>query len=197
MATDYLGTDVTVGDATTAACTAACSILGAGAVPAVAGRATSVTVHARDVFGNGLSSGGSVFDLLARPAIKTGSGADDDASQWTVDETKSVYVAPPELLDRGDGTYLSTFTPTVSGTYLAFITRGGVAILGSPYLFTVVPGMISAARSTLECIDGEESVCPVGVRRRRRRRRGEVSRRGEGRTRQRQHATGGYETDRR
>jgi hypothetical protein len=51
--------------------------------------------------------------------------------------------------------------PTVSGTYLAFITRGGVAILGSPYLFTVVPGMISAARSTLECIDGEESVCPL------------------------------------
>ena len=72
-----------------------------------------------------------------------------------------MYVAPPELLDRGDGTYLSTFTPTVSGTYLAFITRGGVAILGSPYLFTVVPGMISAARSTLECIDGEESVCPL------------------------------------
>ena len=161
MATDYLGTDVTVGDATTAACTAAGSILGAGAVPAVAGRATSVTVHARDVFGNGLSSGGSVFDLLARPAIKTGSGVDDDATQWTVDDTKSVYVAPPELLDRGDGTYLSTFTPTVSGTYLAFITRGGVAILGSPYLFTVVPGMISAARSTLECIDGEESVCPL------------------------------------
>jgi len=161
MGTDYLGTDVTVGDASTGACTATGESIGVGKVPVVAGSQTSVTVHARDVFGNALTSGGSVFDLLARPANKTGDGDADDPTQWTVDDASPVYISPPELQDRGDGTYLSEFVPTVAGTYLAFVTRGGSAIKGSPFLFTVVPGTISAAHCTLECVVGEESDCPL------------------------------------
>ena len=161
MGPDYLGTDVTVGDASTGACTATGESIGVGKVPVVAGSQTSVTVHARDVFGNALTSGGSVFDLLARPAKKTGGGDADDPTQWTVDDASPVYLSPPELEDRGDGTYLSEFVPTVAGTYLAIVTRGGSAIEGSPFLFTVVPGTISAAHCTLECVDGEESDCPL------------------------------------
>ena len=161
MGTDYLGTDVTVGDASTGACTATGESIGVGKVPVVAGSKTSVTVHARDVFGNALTSGGSVFDLLARPASKTGDGDADDPTQWTVDDASAVYISPPELEDRGDGTYVSEFEPTVAGTYLAFVTRGGSAIEGSPFLFTVVPGTISAPNCTLECVVGEESDCPL------------------------------------
>ena len=117
MGTDYLGTDVTVGDASTGACTATGESIGVGKVPVVARVASGRTVHARDVFGNALTSGGSVFDLLARPVNKTGDGDADDPTQWTVDDASPVYISPPELQDRGDGTYLSEFVHDAAGTY--------------------------------------------------------------------------------
>ena len=117
MGPDYLGTDVTVGDASTGACTATGESIGVGKVPVVAGSQTSVTVHARDVFGNALTSGGSVFDLLARPAKKTGGGDADDPTQWTVDDASPVYLSPPELRIATGRTYPSLSRPSPERTW--------------------------------------------------------------------------------
>ena len=38
-----------------------------------------------------------------------------------------------EVTDRGDGTYIATYTPTISGSYAMNVTLGRQPISGSPF----------------------------------------------------------------
>jgi len=87
--------------------------------PGNAGSVTTIAVQARDVFGNSLTTGGSVV-----AATVTGANAG----------------AVVTVVDNLDGTYTGTYTPTATGTDNIAITLGGVAIGGSPYTSIVTAG---------------------------------------------------------
>jgi hypothetical protein len=79
------------------------------------GQQTSITIQARDQFGNAISSGGETV-------VVTISGANSDTAVVT---------------DNGDGTYSATYTPSNTGTDSIVITINGTPIQGSPFSSTI------------------------------------------------------------
>jgi hypothetical protein len=92
-----------------------------------AGAATNVVVQARSARGNPLRSGGATVRMTVSGANSTG---------------------PILATDRGDGTYLGSYTPTVAGTDLVAITLNGAPLASSPFSSLVAAGAASPARAT-------------------------------------------------
>ena len=150
MGESYLYTDVNPGDTATSESTANGAGVGTGGLPISAGEAGRVVIVSRDAFSNALTTGGSAFVVLARSATYSGVGnPTTNPADWT--SNLDALVAPPIPADRGDGTYLTTFVPTVAATYLVSVTRSSAHIKGSPYLLTVTPAATSALHSMLVC----------------------------------------------
>jgi hypothetical protein len=112
-------------------------------VPAgTAGSATAITVQARDAFGNPLGASGGLVAISV-------SGANS---------------ATPVVVDNGDGTYATSYTPTVTGTDLVAIALGGAPVGASPYASVVNPGPVSAIASTATVPAGTAgSATPIAV----------------------------------
>jgi hypothetical protein len=89
----------------------------------VAGSPTTISIQARDAFGNIRTTGGG---------------------SWTVAVT-GANTANPSVTDNGDGTYTATYTPVVGGTDIITIRLGGTQIGGSPYNSTVAKTASSTA----------------------------------------------------
>src|SRR4051812_23070483 len=87
-----------------------------------AGSATSISVQAKDQYGNSLTSGGAAV-------VVTVSGAN---------------TATPVVTDNANGTYTASYTPAAAGSDQVAITLGGSAISGSPYPSTVAGGAATA-----------------------------------------------------
>ena len=168
----YLGTEVVVGDLNTETTIAkGPNLIGNDSVdtihqiPAIAGQSVNVVVESRDVHGNALVTGGSSFVVLARAQ----SGTYDEKTVQPDSLQSAIVVTVPSTLDRTNGLYETAFVPTLSGTWLLTVTRGGVQVQGSPYSVTVVPGVTSAAHSLLVCGDHEYAPgtdsenCPLSV----------------------------------
>ena len=163
----YLGTEVVVGDADTAQSVAKSlhlegfddSFVNVSAVPAAAGDAIDVVVEARDANGNPLDAGGASFVVLAR-AVE---GTYDPTTIARASTQARVVVTAPAPEDRRDGRYNTAFVPTVAARWTVAVTRGGVAVRGSPYAVTVIPGATSAAHSLLACGDAAVVAGTVGA----------------------------------
>ncbi len=85
-------------------------------VPAgTVGLATSITVQARDVSGNPVTTGGATVAVSV-----TGANS-----------------ATPAVLDNGNGSYSASYTPTAAGSDNVAITLNGVAVSGSPFTSSV------------------------------------------------------------
>ena len=163
----YLGTEVVVGDADTAQSVAKSlhlegfddSFVNVSAVPAAAGDEIDVVVEARDANGNPLDAGGASFVVLAR-AVE---GTYDPTTIERTSTQARVVVTAPAPVDRRDGRYFTKFVPTVAARWTVAVTRGGVAVRGSPYAVTVIPGATSAAHSLLVCGDAAVVAGTVGA----------------------------------
>jgi len=79
------------------------------------GLLTSIVVEARDEFGSNMTTGGAVV-------VVSITGAN---------------TATPAVVDVGDGTYATSYTPANAGDDSVAVTLGGVAISGSPYTSVV------------------------------------------------------------
>jgi adhesin/invasin len=102
-----------------------------------AGVPTSISIQARDVFGNLRTTGGGT---------------------WSVAVSGANSAAPP-VTDNGDGTYSATYTPTASGNDQVTIRFSGNQIGGSPYTSTVVP----AGASTIAVNNGNNQSATVNT----------------------------------
>ncbi|MGE0352895.1 MAG: invasin domain 3-containing protein, partial [Gemmatimonadales bacterium] len=93
-----------------------------------AGTATTISVQARDQFGNTVTVGGATVVVTV-----TGANA-----------------ATPAVTDNGNGTYSTSYTPTNAGTDNIAITLNSVAVAGSPFTSTVSgTGTVSPSLSTV------------------------------------------------
>lgn len=75
------------------------------------GSSTAITIQARDVNNNLLTTGGAAFSVMV-------SGANS---------------ATPAVSDNTNGTYSSSYTPTTSGTDNITVKLSSVSISGRPY----------------------------------------------------------------
>jgi adhesin/invasin len=101
-----------------------------GSITADGASTTTLTVHAKDAYGNALASGGATVALTT-----------DDGTLSSV-------------TDHGDGTYSATLTaPTASGTAHVTGTLGGGAI-GSPATVAFVPGAADPGHTTIAAAPG-------------------------------------------
>lgn len=107
----------------------AVTVSGHGLSLATAGSLTTFTVLSRDKFGNALTSG-----LLRFSAVLEG--------------TRLIDVGEQGLLDKKDGTYIVSYTPTVAGAYSIHLSRQLEYISGSPYALNVQPGIMYPPLST-------------------------------------------------
>ncbi len=94
------------------------------------GTGTTVTLQAKDAFGNNVTTGGLVV------AFRLGSGG-------TGTGTFS------KVTDNGNGTYTATFIGAIAGNNFIFATIGRVLVSSSAPNFTVNPGPVSLAKSTI------------------------------------------------
>jgi len=101
---------------------ARCSIIGDGASFGTAGIAATLTLFARDSFGNDIPYGGDVF--LA------------DITNPTFSRT---IVVPA---DQNDGSYRLAFASSISGPHILSITLGGKDVFGSPFTVDVQAGAL-------------------------------------------------------
>ena len=110
-------------------CAANSKVEGDGRLRATAGEKTSLTIRAVDCYGNAATSGGDPFGVSL---LKGG--------------MPSVVA---EVLDRNDGTYFATYTPSVSGLWMLHVTTGGSGghASGSPFSVLVLPGPTDAHAS--------------------------------------------------
>jgi adhesin/invasin len=92
----------------------------------VAGNVSTVNIQARDGNGNAVTTGGATV-------VVSVTGAN---------------TASPSVTDNGNGTYQTTYTPTVAGFDNVLITINGVELNSSPLSTTVNPGSISPGSST-------------------------------------------------
>ncbi|HEU4565048.1 MAG TPA: filamin/ABP280 repeat domain-containing protein, partial [Gemmatimonadaceae bacterium] len=81
----------------------------------IVGKATPITVQAKDAYGNRETTGGATVAVSV-------SGAN---------------TAAPPVTDNGNGTYGASYTPAAAGTDQVAITLDGTPIAGSPYTSTV------------------------------------------------------------
>ncbi|HEX4561212.1 MAG TPA: Ig-like domain-containing protein, partial [Gemmatimonadales bacterium] len=96
----------------------------------LSGTAGTVTLHARDQYGNALTTGGSVVTFTVSGGTSTG--------------------ALSAVTDHADGTYTATFTGTLVGTPdTVHATIGGLPVTSPLPLLRVVPGAVSLAQSVL------------------------------------------------
>jgi hypothetical protein len=87
----------------------------------IAARVSTMTLHAKDLYGNLMTSGGSVFEVRA-------------IFNMTVSDLGTV-------LDRGNGQYDVQYTPRFSGTYRIEIKVHGIHVASSPYEIIVEPNI--------------------------------------------------------
>ena len=90
------------------------------------GLLTSIVVEARDEFGSNMTTGGAVV-------VVSITGAN---------------TATPAVVDVGDGTYATSYTPANAGDDSVAVTLGGVAISGSPYTSVVAAAPVGGLKST-------------------------------------------------
>ena len=96
----------------------------------LSGTAGTITLHARDQYGNALSSGGSVVAFAVSGGSSTG--------------------ALSAVTDHADGTYTATFTGTLVGSPdTVHATIGGIPVTSPLPLVRVVPGAVSLAQSVV------------------------------------------------
>jgi hypothetical protein len=88
----------------------------------VVGTATGIVITVRDAGGNPVTG---------------------QAANLAVSVTGANTVTAPQPTDNGDGTYTTSYTPTVAGTDNVAITLSGTAISGSPYTSEVSPGVVA------------------------------------------------------
>ena len=98
----------------------------------IAGQVTNLTIQAKDVNGVNRPVGGDTIAI-------TVSGANSGT---------------PFATDPGNGTYTANYTPLHTGTDLISITMNGVALTGSPFSSTIVPGALNAPNSSLSAAGG-------------------------------------------
>lgn len=97
-----------------------------------AGATGSVIVQAKDSCSNKVLVGGEARLLTATTALSSGA--------LSTNPTVSVT-------DRGDGTYLLSYTPTYAGQMVLNVLFDGQPILNSPFRYTVQPALTVAANS--------------------------------------------------
>lgn len=94
-------------------------------VPAgVQGQPTPITIQARDISGNAVTTGGAAVLITVTGANTLG---------------------PDPAVDQGNGTYSYFYITTFTGTDMVVITLGGVGISGSPYTSQIDPPMSATA----------------------------------------------------
>lgn len=92
----------------------------------LAGSPIDISVTSRDAFGNPLTSGGATV-------VVTVSGSN---------------TASPTIVDNGDGTYTTSYTPATAGTDNLAITIDGSPISGSPFSTIVSSGAADPAQTS-------------------------------------------------
>ena len=104
-----------------------CVAHGAGLVQAAAGQEATFVVIAHDAFGNRCESGGDAFSAELCCAGRGEGGR---------------LLAPCEVLDCEDGTYLGVFTPPLDAppTCMLRIRLGAEALRHSPFACAVLNG---------------------------------------------------------
>ena len=108
---------------------------------AIAGELEHIEIVSRDRFGNRIGVGGADLSVMLLPM--SASAADEPAA----------LAAPPtpgRVIDRGDRTYVGTYSVSCAGQYALSVcsTQGG-ALCGSPFHLTVAPAAPAAERSSL------------------------------------------------
>jgi hypothetical protein len=103
-----------------------------------AGNPTTITIQAKDQFGNDVTVGGA-------------------SVQVTVSGSNSF--GPFAASDNGDGTYTATYTPTASGPDQIDITLDGTPISGSPFNVSVAIG----SPSQIQIFAGNNQSGPIGT----------------------------------
>ena len=112
-----------------------CIISGPGITYALVGHSACFSLQARDTYGNMTANGGEKFEVKVSPpdslAAKQLAEAEPD---------------PPQIIDRGDGSYLVSHTMSRKGRYEVSVELDGEPIAGSPFATvatkTFVPPMI-------------------------------------------------------
>jgi YVTN family beta-propeller protein len=116
--------------ATAGAISAAQSVVTVSAPTLASGAAATLTLQAKDAFGNNLTSGGATVAFSASGGTSTGSIG--------------------STADHGDGTYTATFTAVGAGTATTIgATVNGAAVTTTRPTLTVTAGAASAATSVV------------------------------------------------
>ncbi|CEP02182.1 hypothetical protein PBRA_002447 [Plasmodiophora brassicae] len=97
---------------------------------ATAGVSSTMTLTARDVYGNQLVTGGTSI------------------STWAVSLTGPATLSASSIVYAGSGRYTATFTPTLAGSYKATVSMNGTQLSGSPVTIVAVPGAPVASTSS-------------------------------------------------
>jgi adhesin/invasin len=118
-----------VATVTPAAVNLANSFVAVGANTVVAGSSITVTLQARDAFGNNEANGGLAV------AFKLGTGTG-----------KGTFSA---VKDNKNGTYTATFVGTIAGSNSIVATMAGLQVSSTAPAITVTPGAVSLAKSTV------------------------------------------------
>ena len=116
---------------------------GQGLTDSVVGVVATFSIQARDTYGNLREVGGDVFDVTLTHS-NNGAGNSDVGVQSDVQHKGIVE-------DKGDGTYVVTYTLTLEGYYDVEVRLGGQLILTSP----IKPGNVETAA-------GSPQVSPFG-----------------------------------
>lgn len=106
----------------------------------VAGVPAVILLEARDAYKNRIYNGDSV------PEIKVQAIHSSVVGPQTAPFIGAVVLGSAS--DNGDGTYVLTYTPQLSGTYQVSIRLGNTHIANSPYSVSVIPNIPAAAMTT-------------------------------------------------
>jgi hypothetical protein len=105
----------------------------------LAGLKSTFSLESRDRFGNKVSTGGKAFRAVMAKAIPVGKTVCQPSDGCTPATVEA------EVNDNKDGTYQIIAVGSVPGKYVLNVTRGGVFIMGAPFLLTLAPGTASSA----------------------------------------------------
>ncbi len=118
---------------TTGAVSAPTSVAsGAGLVQSVAGHVTTVTVQAKDQYGNNRSAS----DMLAV------------SFEFASNKSTVVYGVTTSVKDRGRGLYLIQYTLETAAVYVFHILANAADIYQSPFMLTIVPAEANTSSTT-------------------------------------------------
>ncbi|MEO8294602.1 MAG: Ig-like domain repeat protein [Gemmatimonadota bacterium] len=99
---------------------------------------TTITVQAKDQFGNNVTTGGANVQVTVSGSNTAG---------------------PIAANDNGDGTYTASYTPASSGPDQVDITLNGTPILGSPFNTIVAVG----PATQIQMVTGNNQSAPIGT----------------------------------